>query len=592
MRKVAIYARFSSDQQSPTSIDDQISACERYAKINDMCIDSNHVYFDAATSGSLLERQGLNKLLKAAKDRSFDIVLVDDLSRLARSSAQIDTHIKRLAFMNITLISVADNLDTSDEDSKIVYQIKGIFAEYFLDDLRKKTVRGQRGKVDRGFFIGEHTYGYKSIPFGDAVTDKRGKPRYDGSKMHFVPEEVAVIRRIFQMYDDGKSVTGIVKELNKDKTPTSKNMNWSPSTIHRFLRNEKYVGHWLWGKMQNNRDPDTGIIRQTKRAEPLSDKTLEDLRIIPQDQWNRVQTRLKEVEKNWPTKNGETGFTKNQDSYAKTNPKELLSRAMVCSVCGGAIAKVSGKGGKKEGYYGCMKAARGACSNKLMVRKTVAETIILAEISKIIDNPKALQYILKNVKQLVAEMCATVPEELQLKKAEVANLEKAVQRLVKFIIEEDMEGGSKAIATKLQETEQRLAKVENELLSLESAHKQVFKTPPIEWIADRVSCVKELLEEKTEQSALLLRKLLGQITLEPVTPAIGKPYLLATSKLQPLALVNEERPPKGPLAVNSNWDLDPSSNSLQYWYNRVFPCYPSNIASHEGNRSKGRFCRV
>ena len=63
---------------------------------------------------------------------------------------------------------------------------------------------------------------------------------------------------------------------------------------------------------------------------------------------------------------------------------------------------------------------------------------------------------------------------------------------------------------------------------LESANRTVFKSPLMEWITDRVSHVKEVLEEKTSQTALLLLKLMGEIRLKPVIPDIGKPYLMAT----------------------------------------------------------------
>ncbi|MBI5657229.1 MAG: hypothetical protein HZC44_10640 [Geobacter sp.] len=95
---------------------------------------------------------------------------------------------------------------------------------------------------------------------------------------------------------------------------------------------------------------------------------------------------------------------------------------------------------------------------------------------------------------------------------------------------------------------------------------KVFKAPPVEWITDRVSNIKEVLEEKTEQSALLIRKLMGQIRLKPVTPDIGKPYLVAISKFQPLALFEEKRPsPKKerPLSSTSDTDWDGGANARQ-----------------------------
>jgi hypothetical protein len=52
--------------------------------------------------------------------------------------------------------------------------------------------------------------------------------------------------------------------------------------------------------------------------------------------------------------------------------------------------------------------------------------------------------------------------------------------------------------------------------------REVFKTPPTEWIADRIEHMKELLERRTARSAQALRGLLGPISLEPVTADIGR----------------------------------------------------------------------
>jgi hypothetical protein len=214
-----------------------------------------------------------------------------------------------------------------------------------------------------------------------------------------------------------------------------------------------------------------------------------------------------------------------------------------------------------------------------MVRKSVVEPIILEEIGKIIGNTDALKFILKKVEEFVGKMCASVPEDISVKKAELTKLEKMIQNFVTFIAEGR---SSNSIADSLTVSEQRKTLLSNELMMLESASRMIFKTPPMEWIADRVSHVKEVLEDKTEQSALLLRKLMGEIRLQPVTPDIGKPYLMATSRMQPLVLFEEKRPHKGPSSFVSNeskpfWDT--GSNSFLWWRWRESNPRPKNLRS-------------
>ena len=70
--------------------------------------------------------------------------------------------------------------------------------------------------------------------------------------------------------------------------------------------------------------------------------------------------------------------------------------------------------------------------------------------------------------------------------------------------------------------------------------RKTARCPPEEWIEDRVSRIKEVLELKTERSALLLRKLLGRIVAEPAEREDGFRYLKAKTKPQCLALLEKE----------------------------------------------------
>lgn len=86
-RRCAIYARYSSDMQRESSIDDQIRKCKEYAAKQGWIVLEKHIFFDQAISGSKFEeRASLQRLLAAAEQRPrpFDVLLMDDTSRLAR----------------------------------------------------------------------------------------------------------------------------------------------------------------------------------------------------------------------------------------------------------------------------------------------------------------------------------------------------------------------------------------------------------------------------------------------------------------------------------------------------------------------------
>jgi hypothetical protein len=118
---------------------------------------------------------------------------------------------------------------------------------------------------------------------------------------------------------------------------------------------------------------------------------------------------------------------------------------------------------------------------------------------------------------------------------------------------------SQALANALVETERRVEALREELEALSRTREKVFQTPPIEWIEERLSRVQEVLERRTEQSALLLRDVLGTIRLEPRKGDVGRPYYLAKTSIDCIALL--ETPPGAEAP-------DGGSNSLRQWRRR------------------------
>ncbi len=251
--RAAIYDRYSSENQRPESIEDQVSACRRLAKERGFEISDEDVFADQAQSGARRDCQALAHLLSAAKSSRFEVTLVDDLSRLARGDYLMLSVLAELPFEGVLVVSAADGLDSNDEEAALGIQIRGIFNERQLRDLRKKTLRGQIGQKQRGFSVGERTYRYRSFPVGEMRIDKRGQRRPDGYRMEINPAEAAVVLRIFQQYSEGASLPGIVRSLNDDRVPgrVRATLGWSPATVSRILDNEKYVGRWVWNKTEN-----------------------------------------------------------------------------------------------------------------------------------------------------------------------------------------------------------------------------------------------------------------------------------------------------------------------------------------------------
>lgn len=551
--RAAIYARYSSENQRPESIEDQVGACRRLAAERGFVILEDQIYSDQAKSGARRDREGLAALIEAASSGVFDVVLVDDLSRLARDNYLMLSVLAELHFEKVRVVSVADGLDSDDEEATLGIQIRGIFNELQLRDLKKKTLRGQIGQKQRGFSVGERTFGYRSVPVGEMRMDKNGRPRPGGYRMEIDPREAAVVLRIFKAYGDGMPMTKIVKVLNEEGVPGRfrASKGWSPATVSRILDNEKYMGRWVWNKTESRRDPRTG--RRRKFEKPESEWLVtedESLRIAPQNLWEAVRARRKEVRKTWPGGN-KRGFSADQGSRQAHFPTHLLSGTMRCGVCGGAVGQVSGKSG---GYYGCFGAQRRSCENKLLVRRTLAEEKIVDAVRKVIAEPENVRYVLERVEAEVANLRSDLPETVKLKQAELDSEQRRLSNFIDFVGEGR---GSQALAKALVESERRVESLTEEVDALNASCEKVFRAPPVEWIADRLANVGDVLKKRTGRSALVLREFLGTVTLTPTPADIGRPFYRAATSIDTVALVESD-------GATGGGEAD-GSNSLRSW---------------------------
>lgn len=115
--KAVIYARFSTDKQSDSSIEDQARNCLRYAERSGMTITSR--FEDKAISGASKNRPGFDAMKVSADRGEFDVLLVDDLSRLSRDDVEMKQVIRRFKFRRIRIIGVSDGYDSDTKGEKI-----------------------------------------------------------------------------------------------------------------------------------------------------------------------------------------------------------------------------------------------------------------------------------------------------------------------------------------------------------------------------------------------------------------------------------------------------------------------------------------
>src|ERR1700681_4489704 len=104
--RVALYARYSSDQQRAASLADQQRTCREFAARQGWVVVAD--YTDPAMSGASLMRPGYQSLMRAALAGTFDVVLAESLDRFSRDQEDTAGLFKRLTFLGVRIFTLGE----------------------------------------------------------------------------------------------------------------------------------------------------------------------------------------------------------------------------------------------------------------------------------------------------------------------------------------------------------------------------------------------------------------------------------------------------------------------------------------------------
>ena len=510
--RVAVYARFSSANQRDTSIDDQVRICMQFAATNDWDVVPDLIFTDYSVSAACLARDGFDRLYGLAKGtpRGVDIILTENTDRLSRDLGDADRFYKRLAFAGVRLICVNDGIDSAQKGARMTFSMKAMMADWFLEDLRDKTLRGLQGQANRGFSTGGLPFGYRSEPVGDPK-----KP--DGFRVFLDDEAAATLLRIFEMYRDGCSYRIIAKTLNEDGVPPPRaktkhrRKGWIASSIREMLSNTAYIGQWSYQKREWRKVP--GTNRRLSKARPDGEVLKferPELRIVPTPLWNEVQERRAAVAAKYASGNDKgRGAPGRRTSYP-------FSGLLACGLCGAPMVIM---GGSSARYYKCGDVhKRGTCANPLSVREGVLREALLLELERLLTSSETVALAKKRLQQKLGESARSNDKERLRLNRKLDKIEGQSTRLVTFIMDNACDAATlipvKESLTRLQKERES---IEEQLAQLEHQRDEPIELPGIDDVRRVVFNLKELLVSDPIRAREALRRFFkdGTIVLDP-----------------------------------------------------------------------------
>lgn len=198
--KVWLYYRLSRDEDAElNSLNNQRNILVEYANANNHEIVGKS--FDDNVSGMHFNREGISKIYEQVENKAIDAIIVKDLSRLGRHRTQTAMFIDYLREHDVRVLSVTENIDTSNEDDDLMIGFQGIFNDMYARDISKKIRAGYKQKQKNGIVI--------TVPLG-YFKDK------NTNEILIVEEEAEIVRKIFDLYLSGYGLKAIAKKLNDE----------------------------------------------------------------------------------------------------------------------------------------------------------------------------------------------------------------------------------------------------------------------------------------------------------------------------------------------------------------------------------------
>ena len=160
---VAIYARVSTGrQENEQTVQNQLMVLHEYVEKNKYTIVSEYV--DEGWSGDILARPELDRLRVDAKNKMWEAVLVYDPDRIARRYSYQELIMDELKEAGMEIIFITTAAPKNSED-KILYGVRGLFAEYERAKIAERFRLGKLRKVRNGHvLVSEAPYGYTYVP--------------------------------------------------------------------------------------------------------------------------------------------------------------------------------------------------------------------------------------------------------------------------------------------------------------------------------------------------------------------------------------------------------------------------------------------
>jgi site-specific DNA recombinase len=216
------YTRVSTDKQADhgVSLDAQSEKIRAMATVQDAELVG--IITDAGESAKSLNRPGVEQLLAMVDAGAVNVVIVAKLDRLTRSVKDLAVLLERFQKRGVSLVSVAESLDTGTAAGRLVLNIMVSVSQWEREAIGERTKDAMAHKKASGERVG-------TVPFGYRVAA-------DGVRLESDEAEQGILEKIRALRASGLSTRKIADELNRQGVTNRRGSGWRFEYVARALK--------------------------------------------------------------------------------------------------------------------------------------------------------------------------------------------------------------------------------------------------------------------------------------------------------------------------------------------------------------------
>ena len=352
-KTIAIYSRKSKFTGKGESIGNQVELCREYIRNIFGAEEAERavVFEDEGFSGGDLKRPAFRRMMAQVRKGDFKAITVYRLDRISRNISDFAGLIEELTRLQVSFISIREQFDTGTPMGRAMMYIISVFSQLERETIAERIRDNMHELAKTGRWLGGNTpMGYTSESVSQVTLE--GKSR-KACRLKPVREEIQLVRRIYDLYDQLASLTAVETELLRRGAKTRQGKDFSRFSIKAILQNPVYMvadrEAWAFFARQNVAvfsaeeafDGSCGILAYNRTDQEKGKSTIylpmekwiiavgKHQGIIPGSQWIRVNRCLE---------------SNKSSAYRKPRRNEALLTGKLFCACGGRMyPKLTGR---------------------------------------------------------------------------------------------------------------------------------------------------------------------------------------------------------------------------------------------------------